>query len=119
MGGWYEEGKIHEALTGCMVRSKSEVIIANLLAKADIPFEYEVPLFAPDGTMYLPDFTIEWRGQRYFWEHVGMLHDAHYRQKWEAKQKWYDRHFPGMLVVTKETPHLSKQAEEVIRERFV
>ena len=50
-----------------MVRSKSEVIVANLLTAKDIAFEYEVPLFAPDGTFYLPDFTIEWRGQRYFW----------------------------------------------------
>ena len=29
--GWYEAGKIHQALSGDMLRSKSEVIIANLL----------------------------------------------------------------------------------------
>lgn len=54
-GGWYEEGKIHRALTGQMLRSKSEVIIANLLFERNIPFRYEVPLRAPDGTMKLPD----------------------------------------------------------------
>jgi hypothetical protein len=119
MGGWYEEGKIHEALAGCMVRSKSEVIIANLLTKAEIPFVYEIPLFAPDGTMYLPDFTVEWRGQKYFWEHLGMLEKPSYRQRWEDKRKWYDQHFPGMLIVTEESKHLSKVADKLIRERFV
>jgi hypothetical protein len=119
MGSWYEEGKIHEALAGCMVRSKSEVIVANLLTKAETPFAYEVPLFAPDGTMYLPDFTIEWRGQKYFWEHLGMLERAKYRERWEEKQKWYEKHFPGMLLVTKESPHLSKEAEKTIAETFV
>jgi ATP-dependent exoDNAse (exonuclease V) alpha subunit len=79
LGTWYEEGKIHEALAGCMVRSKSEVIIANLLATAQIPFHYEVPLFASDGTFYLPDFTVEWRGRKFFWEHLGMLDKPEYK----------------------------------------
>ena len=52
--GWYEEGRIHEALSGDMVRSKSELVIANLLHEHDVPFAYEVLLRAPDGTMYLP-----------------------------------------------------------------
>jgi len=38
-------GKIHEALSGDMLRSISEVIIANLLHERDIPFRYEQPLF--------------------------------------------------------------------------
>src|SRR5690606_40938403 len=44
--GWYESGTIHEAPSGDMVRSKSEVIIANLLHQAGIPFTYEEPLYA-------------------------------------------------------------------------
>ena len=59
---WYEAGKIHEALTGDMVRSKSEVIIANMFFEREIDFRYECPLIAEDGSMYLPDFTIKWRG---------------------------------------------------------
>lgn len=59
---WYEEGKVHETLADFMVRSKSEVIIANMLAERKLSFAYETPLFAPDGTFYLPDFTITWRG---------------------------------------------------------
>ena len=119
IGSWYAEGKIHEALAGCMVRSKSEVIIANLLTQAEIPFVYEMPLFAPDGTMYLPDFTIEWRGQKYFWEHLGMIEKADYRAKWEEKRRWYDRHFAGLLITTEESPHLSKEVERVIKQQFI
>ena len=119
LGAWYEEGKIHETLVGCMVRSKSEVIIANLLAADKIPFRYEVPLFAPDGTFYLPDFTIEWRGQKYYWEHLGMLDKQEYKRKWDIKKKWYDKHFPGLLLQTEESPKLSKSAQQIIETTFV
>jgi hypothetical protein len=50
--------KIHKALSGDMLRSKSEVIIANLLHEREVPFRYELPLFAGDGTLRLPDFTL-------------------------------------------------------------
>ena len=47
----------HPALDGTMMRSKSEVIIANILLLAGIPFVYEAPLFI-NGKTVLPDFTI-------------------------------------------------------------
>jgi hypothetical protein len=119
LGTWYEEGKIHEALVGCMVRSKSEVIIANLLAMAKVPFRYEIALFAPDGTFYLPDFTVEWRGRKFFWEHLGMLDKPDYNKRWEQKKQWYAEHFPGSLLVTVESPKLSKNAQKLIAETFV
>ena len=78
--GWYEEGRIHEALSGDMVRSKSELVIANLLHEHDVPFAYEVLLRAPDGTMYLPDFTISWQGETWFWEHWGMMSSDSYQE---------------------------------------
>jgi hypothetical protein len=62
---WYEAGKIHESLSGDMLRSKSEVIIANQLHDRNIPFRYEQPLFAGDGTLRLPDFTVTWKGKRF------------------------------------------------------
>ncbi len=119
LGSWYEAGKIHETLVGCMVRSKSEVIIANLLAASKVPFRYEVPLFAPDGSFYLPDFTIEWRGRKFFWEHLGLLDKKDYKAKWEAKKQWYATHFPDALLVTKESPKLSKTAQNLIEKTFV
>ncbi|HEX8081577.1 MAG TPA: AAA family ATPase [Jatrophihabitans sp.] len=114
LGGWYEEGKIHSTLTTYMVRSKSEVIIANMLFERDIPFVYEMPLYAPDGTYVLPDFTITARGEVWYWEHVGMLDDAAYQNRWETKKQWYDRHFPGRLLTTFESPLLSVRSAEVI-----
>ncbi len=112
--GWYEAGKIHEALSGDMLRSKSEVIIANLLHHNELPFWYERPLNAPDGTLRLPDFTINSRGQTLFWEHLGLLDQTDYAANWKEKQAWYERWFPGQLVTTLEGPHLSRDAQSLI-----
>lgn len=120
MGEWYEEGKIHRTLTEQMVRSKSEVIIANMLFERGIPFQYEVPLYAPDGTFYLPDFTINWRGEKWYWEHLGMLQDAGYRDHWDTKRAWYERHgFANRLITTSEVGGFdSKIVERTLRERL-
>lgn len=47
----------HPAMDGTMMRSKSEVIIANIMLLSGIPFVYEAPLLV-DGKNILPDFTI-------------------------------------------------------------
>ena len=112
--GWYEAGKIHEALSGDMLRSKSEVIIANLLHERQIPFRYEEPLFAGDGTLRLPDFTLTWRGETYYWEHLGLLDLKDYAEHWEVKRAWYKRWFPGQLLITEEGAQLSRDAQAVI-----
>ena len=116
---WYEEGRIHEALSGDMVRSKSELVIANLLHEREIPFAYEVLLRAPDGTMYLPDFTITWQGERYFWEHWGMMSSDAYQEYREKKVTWYEKHFPGCLIETFEGRKLSEHAAQHISEKFL
>ena len=115
---WYSDGLVHEALTGDMVRSKSELIIANLLAERGISFSYERPLFAPDGTMYLPDFSIVYGGETWFWEHWGMISEDEYRNHRQVKIAWYEKHFPGRLVETFEGPTLSRDAEGVIQREF-
>jgi len=113
---WYEAGKIHQALTGDMVRSKSEVIIANMLHERGITFWYERPLTATDGSMYLPDFTLQVGGERYFWEHLGLLSKPEYEQHWKAKEDWYKAHFPGRLYTTTEGESLSRDAEAIIEQ---
>lgn len=112
--GWYEAGKIHEALSGDMLRSKSEVIIANMLHERSVPFRYEQPLFAGDGTLRLPDFTITWAGRTYYWEHLGRLDLTEYTEDWKQKRAWYERWFPDQLVTTEEGPKLSSAAAELI-----
>lgn len=115
---WYSEGRIHEAITGDMVRSKSELVIANLLAERDISFQYEVPLIAPDGTMYLPDFSIVHQGEKWFWEHWGMMSDKEYRKHRELKLAWYDEHFGGRLIETFESATLSREVVRIVEEKF-
>src|SRR3546814_13492106 len=77
-----------------MVRSKSEVIIANLLHQAGIPFTYEEPLYAEDGSFFLPDFTLRVGGEKYFWEHWGMMSDEGYSAHRKKKKAWYEINFP-------------------------
>jgi exodeoxyribonuclease V alpha subunit len=115
---WYEEGKIHSTLTAYFVRSKSEMNIANILHLKDIPFEYETPLFAPDGTMYLPDFTLKIKGETHYWEHAGMLNNPDYKKHWEEKEKWYNKYFPKQLIATYESNLQSKEIEKILSERF-
>jgi exodeoxyribonuclease V alpha subunit len=100
------------------VRSKSEVIIANMLFEREIPFKYEVPLYAPDGTFYLPDFSVMWRGEEWYWEHFGMMDDESYRHHNETKKKWYTKNFPDRLIATYESGDLSKDANAIIEKHF-
>jgi hypothetical protein len=116
--GFLEEYKIHRTLADVMVRSKSEVIIANILFDRDVTFYYEKPLYAPDGSFYLPDFTIVHRGEEYYWEHLGMLKKEEYKRHWETKRAWYKKHFPKRLVTTEESGDLSNDAARIVDEKF-
>lgn len=85
-----EERLIHRTARDEPVRSKSEVIIANLLNQRGVAYHYEAPLEI-DGVLKYPDFTIEDddSGRTYYWEHCGMLDDPSYRRRWEEKKAWY------------------------------
>ena len=113
---WHADDKKLATLSKYFVRSKSEVIIANMLFDEEIPFSYETPLYASDGTMYLPDFTVKFKGEDYYWEHVGMLDKPDYKAHWEKKKKWYDTNFPGKLLTTYEGNNLSLEAKKIIDE---
>jgi hypothetical protein len=93
-GRFLEAALIHKTRKGIAVRSKSEVIIADLLFSKKIDFEYERPLVADDGTWKSPDFTItdDMTGTMYYWEHLGMLQRPSYRRKWQQKLAWYKSH---------------------------
>ncbi len=112
---WYKDDKKLATLSEYYVRSKSEVIIANMLVSEDVPFVYEEPLYAKDGTMYLPDFTVKFRGETYYWEHVGRLDLPGYKAHWEKKKEWYEKNFLGRLLTTYESKNLSTEAMEIIK----
>ena len=87
-----EKGLIHCTKRGDLVRSKSEVIIANeLLAQGIDRYEYEAPLSLRDEKTRYPDFTIidDDTGARYYWEHLGLLHNPEYAARWERKLNAY------------------------------
>ncbi|MEV4147748.1 AAA family ATPase [Amycolatopsis sp. NPDC049691] len=89
----YAEHLVHRTRRGELVRSKSEVIVANLLHEAGIEYHYERPFAGPvTGGSARPDFTvIDAGGDEILWEHLGMLHRDDYRQSWEVKREWYER----------------------------
>jgi hypothetical protein len=106
------------------VRSKSEVIIADLLHKYEalgkLTYSYEEELPAPGGDPWdirLPDFTVHAGGRTYYWEHCGMADDPAYRQRWEeVRRPWYVRNgFADQLIETYEEPD-AFDAEAIERE---
>lgn len=62
------EKGIHRTRRGVPVRSKSEVVVANILDVLDISYEYEKPLYSrTDGDDFrLPDFTVSYEGDVYY-----------------------------------------------------
>lgn len=90
-GRFLEEGLIHKTLRGESVRSKSEVIVANMLHDGGIDYEYELPFVGVEGGIRYPDFTIEdsETGRTFYWEHLGLLSQPVYRKRWERKLVWY------------------------------
>lgn len=105
----------HQTRKGDYVRSKSEMIIADLLFEHHLEYEYDIPL--PDDSGYRPDFTIRCHGEDWYWEHWSMMDDADYRAQRDKKVDWYKKHFPGRLEETFETRDLTMDAEAIIRHR--
>ena len=120
-----EERLIHRTRRGESVRSKSEVIIADLLYSKKIEYSYEAPLVGKDGETRYPDFTFEddESGLNVFWEHLGMLQVPEYRERWEKKLKWYREQeiLPheegggdkGVLIITKDDDRGGIQSDEI------
>ena len=115
---WYEEYKIISTLANYFVRSKSEALIANTLHMSDLISYYEKPLYANDGSMYLPDFTVVFRGEKYYWEHLGRLDLTDYADHWKKKEAWYNRNFPNRLLTTSEGNDLSAQIKAIMSNKF-
>ncbi|WP_164586733.1 AAA family ATPase [Rhizobium ruizarguesonis] len=90
-GSFLEEGLIHRTTRGELVRSKSEVIIADLLHGLGLPYSYEQPFTGLNGSVRYPDFTVDdaETGRRILIEHLGMMDRPDYVRRWKAKEKWY------------------------------
>lgn len=109
------------------VRSKSEVIIADTLARHKIPYRYEYPLELKNGSLYHPDFlflNLRTR-QEFIWEHFGLMDNSEYANKTASKLKAFNENkiFPGKnLIITMETADTqlsSQQVENLIMEYLI
>ena len=129
-GVFYEQNMIHRTLRGEMVRSKSELLIADRLHTHNIDYIYEQPL-AIGGQTRFPDFTIDdaESGIKFYWEHCGMLYDPFYNARWERKLNWYKQNdiLPigegggrnGTLIITRDSERggiSSQEIEDCIKE---
>lgn len=89
---FWPEGLVHRTERGEMVRSKSEAIIANILYHVGLDYRYEYPI---EGVIRpgirRPDFVFIGADHRpIVWEHLGMLSDPVYNERWQAKKEWYE-----------------------------
>ncbi len=110
---------------GESVRSKSELIIANRLARAGIPYRYEAPLWLGDHEVH-PDFTVlnPRTREEIYWEHQGMMGDPDYLAEALRKYDLYLQNglLPGRrLLVTQESADspLDLQTVDALIEGFL
>lgn len=105
------------------VRSKSEIIIANLLKDHGIPYHYEFPVTLKNGQKLYPDFlclNVRTR-QEFFWEHCGKMSDSDYTNNMTKRLRQFAA--TGIitgknLILTMETdtaPLSTKEVEQVIK----
>lgn len=78
--GFLEDAPEYYTAKGERVRSKSELIIADLLNRENIPYRYEYPIYIKNVGKVYPDFTVlNVRSRKeIYWEHLGMMDDPMY-----------------------------------------
>lgn len=112
---------------GELVRSKSELNIANALYRNRIPYKYECPLKLKDGSVIYPDFTVldALRRKVLYWEHRGMMDDREYAKHAVMRIRDYEKNnirLGSNLIITEETSTCAlgtKEIEKVIKNYIV
>lgn len=103
---------------GEIVRSKSELIIANSLYRHEIPYKYEYPFRVNKYKAFYPDFTILCKNSRkqIYWEHCGLISNSEYREHFLNKLKTYSEcgiTTVDNLILTFEDDNMPLGTEEV------
>lgn len=113
----YVENLINKTISSLMVRSKSELTIANELIHQGIEFDYEKEIEI-GGKKKLPDFTfVDAGGDAIIWEHLGMLNVPSYKRAWERKLAFYESngyHLGENLFTTKDTEQGGIDSTEIV-----
>lgn len=108
--------KYYVTENGEKVRSKSEVIIANKLKAAGVPYHYESFLNLKDELcfqkyVWAPDFKVLSKTDRkeYYWEHFGMMGNSEYCAAALFKIEKYAEFgfYPGenLIITTESSEH--------------
>lgn len=127
-----QSGRRFKTAKGFLVRSKSEVILANLLDDLGVKYEYERPLLTLGITEpnRWPDFSIERSdGQPpIFIEHLGLIDRPAYQERWNQKLSQYRQLGidlaeagggpNGMIVTTSETEVLDIPALRIRLQKY-
>jgi len=109
--------RIYSTSKGDKVRSKSEVIIANLLFEHNVDYEYEKKLFYIQDKWIEPDFSIKLiDGSEIYWEHLGLIGVETYDKRWKKKLKIYKAYYSDALMVTYEGVTITDEATKKIME---
>lgn len=112
---------------GIRVRSKSELIIANMLEQYDVPYKYEKPIILKGiGTVH-PDFTcLNTRTHKEIvWEHFGMMDNEAYASKNIIKLNTYNQngYYIGKNMIasfeTSQNPLSSRFVKAMIEEYLI
>ena len=125
-GKYYASHLIHRTAKDVLVRSKSEVIVADTLTRLGISYEYEKKLLNKKDNpkdFRLPDFTVSYEGDIFFWEHLGMLSVPSYREQWNRKKEWYQKNgYLPQIITSEDGPDGSINSttiERIARERIL
>jgi len=86
----FDQRTEYYSLKGDRVRSRAELIIADILWENEIPYRYEMAYQIGSRTVY-PDFTImnPLTGELFYLEYFGLMDDFDYRQKALTKIREY------------------------------
>jgi hypothetical protein len=112
----------YQTLKNEQVRSKSEIIIANLLNSKKIPYHYEYPVKLSSGAIIYPDFFClnKRTRQEFYWEHCGKMDNPDYTEGMTQRIADYSKIgiIPGKNLIlsleTAKTPLETKVVEDLI-----
>lgn len=111
-GDYRSDGRVFQTNNGELVRSKSEMLIANEFHRLGILYEYELP----DDNIQnaLPDFILP-EYDKVIIEHLGLMTDAEYRKRWNEKAKQYEEENRLYLCTNEEEmKHLNPTIERLL-----
>ena len=123
--GFREDAPELYSSKGERMRSKSEMLIANILDKMKVPYKYEKPLNLKRMGIVHPDFTIldVKNRKEIYWEHLGMLDDQVYRINSIKKIREYENsgYYVGdRLIITEDSANCPLDLKSIERKvRFM